>query len=480
MKSLIMTLKKQGLSFFQTDMPLVLLVVLAAIGIPQVVVKDLQLFSFESILYKALTIGPFLVYLAIALFRKNKRPFYDFIVLGALLGLFVAVTHQITMDKNVPELKGYLKDFFSPAVEEISIRIVIFVRILVTRLIAGAVFGLIASAVYRIRQRETKNPDGNSSLSSAPLQRFAPALGLLLLAPWVGEFLLGVSPLRNILGYPLIVPLYGGGALLIRELVRRTGRSWPSLFLLAAAYGVIEAGLIDQSLFNQAFLGLESQKVTPIPILDISAYNAFSFVMGHVIWSIGVPIAIVEMLTPSRMTTPWLSKFGLSMIGVLYLIGCAIVFSFIYADEKFLASQGQLMGAAAVAITLIAIAFAINKKKDSTAPAVYRVPKPWPLGVGTFVIASLFFAKPESWAGVIMGIFILSIASLLIARWSQQHGWSLQHQFALIAGALLTYAWGGFAMTLLLWPVDSIAWIGNVLWALIAVVLLIFTSKRIH
>jgi hypothetical protein len=56
----------------------------------------------------------------------------------------------------------------------------------------------------------------------------------------------------------------------------------------------------------------------------------------------------------------------------------------------------------------------------------------------------------------------------------------LQHQFALVAGALLTYAWGGFAMTLLLWPDDSIAWIGNVLWALIAVVLLIFIAKRIH
>lgn len=434
--------KKHRLSFFRTDMSLVLLVFMAVIGIPQVVVKDLQLLSLESTLYKVLTLGPFLVYLAIALFRKNKRPFNDFVVLGALLGLFVAVTHQITMDKNVHEFKDNVKDFFSPAVEDIFIRIVIFIRILVTKLIAGAVLGLIASTVYRIRQRETKSADGDSSLSTSPLQRFAPALGLLLLAPWVGEFLLGVSPLRNILGYPLIVPLYGGGALLIRELVRRTSRSWPSIFILAAAYGIIEAGLIDQSLFNQAFMDLESQKVTPIPVLGISAYNALAFMVGHVIWSIGVPIAIIEMLTPARRTTTWLSKFGLFLTGVLYLIGCAIVFSFIYADEKFLASPGQLMSAAAMAIALIAIAFAINKNKYPTAPMVYRVPKPLPLGVGTFVMASLFFAKPESWAGVIIGIFILSITWLLITHWSQQQGWRLQHQFALVAGALLTYAWG--------------------------------------
>jgi hypothetical protein len=50
----------------------------------------------------------------------------------------------------------------------------------------------------------------------------------------------------------------------------------------------------------------------------------------------------------------------------------------------------------------------------------------------------------------------------------------------LVAGAILTYAWGGFAMTMLLWPDDFLAWIGNVLFALMAVVLLILTSKRIR
>lgn len=54
---------------------------------------------------------------------------------------------------------------------------------------------------------------------------FAPILCLLLLAPWVGEFLLGSSPVQNLIGLPLIMPLYGGGALLIRELTRRTRKS---------------------------------------------------------------------------------------------------------------------------------------------------------------------------------------------------------------------------------------------------------------
>ncbi|GGD96547.1 hypothetical protein [Paenibacillus nasutitermitis] len=477
MKKTFDMLKKRGRLNIRTDMPLVLLVVMAAIAIPRVVVENMQPLSLESSLYKVLSIGPFIVYLAVALLRKNKRPLYDFIVLGMLIGLFVAITHQITME--ISEFKGKWNDFFSPVLEVIVIRFVIFIRMLATHFVIGIVFGLIASAVCWIRERGTKNPPEDSSSSSALLQRLAPALGLLFLAPWVGEFLLGVSPLRNILGFPLILPLYGGGALLVRELTRRTGRGWPTLFLLAAAYGVIEAGLIDQSLFNPAFLGLESQKVTPIPALGISAYNAMAFVMGHVIWSIGVPIAIVEMLTPARMTAPWLGKVGLSVTGGLYLVGCAIVFNFIYADEKFLASPGQLIGAAAVSLMFIAIAFSLRKKKDPAVPSAHPVPKPWPLGAGAFVVASLFFMKPESWAGVIIGILILCIVSPLVAHWSRQQGWSLRHQFALVAGALLTYAWGGFVMTTMLWPDDILAWIGNVLFSLIAIVLLIVTSKRI-
>jgi hypothetical protein len=48
----------------------------------------------------------------------------------------------------------------------------------------------------------------------------------------------------------VLAPMYGGGALLIREVVRRRGLGWPSIILLALACGVLEEGLITQSLFN--------------------------------------------------------------------------------------------------------------------------------------------------------------------------------------------------------------------------------------
>ena len=127
------------------------------------------------------------------------------------------------------------------------------------------------------------------------IRRYAPAFGLLLLAPWVGEFLLGSSPIQNLAAaLVLLLPMYGGGALLIREVTRRAGRGWPTMLILGAAYGVIEACLIDQSLFNPSFFDMDSKKIAPIPLLGVSAYDSLAYIGGHAIWSIGVPIAIIE------------------------------------------------------------------------------------------------------------------------------------------------------------------------------------------
>jgi hypothetical protein len=55
----------------------------------------------------------------------------------------------------------------------------------------------------------------------------APALGLLMLAPLVGEYLLGNVAINQLVALAFLAPLYGGGALLIREVARHTGHGWP-------------------------------------------------------------------------------------------------------------------------------------------------------------------------------------------------------------------------------------------------------------
>jgi hypothetical protein len=72
--------------------------------------------------------------------------------------------------------------------------------------------------------------------------RVGPVVGLFLLAPLVGEYLLGNVSIVEIWALPVLALLYGSGAILIREVARRTGRGWPTMLVLGLAYGLIEAG----------------------------------------------------------------------------------------------------------------------------------------------------------------------------------------------------------------------------------------------
>ena len=160
------------------------------------------------------------------------------------------------------------------------------------------------------------------------IRRVAPALGLFFLAPLSAEYLIGYDesvgrPVELIGGLLILGPLYGGPALIIREVVRRSGRGWPSVLLLAAAFGLVQAGLVDQSMFNPSYRDIEDwddkRNPTFIPAAGFSAHMALNSIVGHVIWSISAPIAVMETLVPRRSTTPWLGAAGLTITAVLYV-----------------------------------------------------------------------------------------------------------------------------------------------------------------
>jgi hypothetical protein len=308
------------------------------------------------------------------------------------------------------------------------------------------------------------------------IRKAAPVAGLLVLAPFVGEYLLGNLSVRILPALPFLAPMYGGGALLIREVVRRTGFGWPAILLLGAAYGVIEAGLADQSLFNPTFEGHDFQAVTPVPALGISATNSLSFVVGHAVWSIGLPIALVEHLTPARRTTPWLGRTGLAVTALAYLWGLAIVFRELHDSEGFLATPAQLTGAAVVAALLVTAAFLTRRPAPRRTGGGW-MPRPWLVAVMGFVASSAFVARPESWAGFWAGLAMLPVAALGVAALARRPRWTDRHRLGLIGGVLLTYAWLGFALTALMEPDDQVRWWGNGVFAALAVALLVWCRR---
>src|SRR5580692_6033311 len=193
-------------------------------------------------------------------------------------------------------------------------------------------------------------------MAMAWVRRVAPAVGLFLVAPLVAEFLLGDLPINLLAALVLLAPFYGGGALLIREAVRRTGRGWPSIFVLAFAYAVFEEAFTTQTLFNPNYLNLNLHLLQPayIPALGIGIWWTVFVLTLHTVWSISVSIALVEALVPNRATTPWLRGFGLTVVSILFVLAAVASTKIEIKQDHFIASTRQFVAAAVVCIIVIA------------------------------------------------------------------------------------------------------------------------------
>src|SRR6266700_2659100 len=172
---------------------------------------------------------------------------------------------------------------------------------------------------------------------TASLRRRAPALVLFFMAPVIAEFVIGDLSLRQAGALVVLAPIYGGGAILIREVVRRRGGGWPALLALALAYGVVEEGLLTQSLFNTHYLGLRLLAYGYVPALGISPVWTVFVLTIHVVWSISIPMALTETIFRERGSRPWLGIPGLVVAGVLYVLGAIGTLAFSYGHGHFTA-----------------------------------------------------------------------------------------------------------------------------------------------
>lgn len=92
---------------------------------------------------------------------------------------------------------------------------------------------------------------------------------------------------------------------------------------------------------------------TWVPLLDVSAYTALTFVAGHVLFSICAPGALVEALAPRLRNHEWLSTSALVAVIVAYLLSAALILRDHVASQHFVASVGQLLGAAGLTAGLV-------------------------------------------------------------------------------------------------------------------------------
>ena len=309
-----------------------------------------------------------------------------------------------------------------------------------------------------------------------------PALTLFFVAPIVAEFLLGNMPVTMLGLLAILAPVYGGGALLIRETVRRIGRGWGSILVLGLAYGILEEAFLDQTLFNPDFLGLHLHLLEPayVPALGVGAWWTVFVLTLHTVWSISVSIALVEALFPERAETPWLGGVGLAIVAVVFALACAaMTLSSIQRDaHHFVASPSQFAWSAVICLALTVVA--LRMPWHARGMAAGTVPGPWLLGIAAFGSGLLFLFVPQRWAWGAVGIYVLLdavwIATILL--WSGRSKWDGRHRLALAGGAAMAYGVHAFFETPALGAVNVVTRAGNVAFALLVAVLIVGGARR--
>ncbi len=153
-----------------------------------------------------------------------------------------------------------------------------------------------------------------------------PIVALALVAPSIPELLTGSTPVTRLLFDPVgfllsflgLVALYGGGALLIREFRARRGGGWTTVLLLGAAYGIVEEGFAVHTFFAPG----------GAPVFAFATYGqwagvdwlwALGLTVFHSVYSIALPILIVDLWFPESRDAPWLGRVGVGLTAAAYL-----------------------------------------------------------------------------------------------------------------------------------------------------------------
>ena len=271
----------------------------------------------------------------------------------------------------------------------------------------------------------------------------SPAIVLLFLSPIIGELLSGSAPpaeFFNPLGFVMLTVLYGGGAILVRELTHRWGKGWPTLLVLGAAYGIAEEGLMCKSFFDPNWADLKS----------LGGYGRWAGVnwvwsqgltIYHCVFSIAIPILLVSIMFPARRDQPWLSRRKFVVLAILWLANAVFIFLFITPYRPpvvhYLLTIVVTAGLVVLGMYLPRSIPGIDKKDNKTVRAL------WFLPVGFLGTVSLFFFEwvlPKTGLHpIFLILFVMALVILvgwLVLRMSGGGAWTERHKLAIASGAL--------------------------------------------
>jgi hypothetical protein len=281
------------------------------------------------------------------------------------------------------------------------------------------------------------------------LRGIGAAASLFFLAPLVAEYLLGDLPLSNIAALVALAPMYGGGAILIRETVRRSRRGWPTFILLALAYAVMEEALVSTTLFDPHYLGLSLIAYGYIPALGTALPWLIYVLSIHVIWSMAVPIGLTEALFHDAEQKPWLGKVGLAVTCLLLVFGAVAAALFQRHSDPFRDTPAEMICSVIAILLLVAAAFRFPR------PAAAQIPRPAPVAVvggSAFLLGSgllLLYGRGSSagwpWPATVLAELLADGLLIGLFWWATRiRAWNGLVAWGAATGGMLVYAWYGY------------------------------------
>ena len=281
-----------------------------------------------------------------------------------------------------------------------------------------------------------------------------PALTLMVMAPAVAELLAGATRVSSAFVFPIEILIWGSGAVFARYFVRRFRLGWFNLVLLALALAMAEELLIQQTSFASLVVKLKG----------VEYGRALGFNYVYFVWAmlyeailvVCVPVAIVELMFPSRKDSAWLNIWGMIPLILLFVpasfaawYGWNIVarHTVFHLEPYYLPKNLAIVSAVVIAATIF-LATGPARRRLAAAARPLTPPHPLVLFVLSlmamavvFVIELLAFGiKPDvpavvpTLAGILLGLVIL----WLVPAWQASPKWTTWHTIAMTYGA----AWG--------------------------------------
>lgn len=274
-------------------------------------------------------------------------------------------------------------------------------------------------------------------------KRIPPTLALFIIAPVFGELFSGSAPLNefvNPITFLTLALLYGCGAIIVRELVIRWEKGWPSLLLLGLAYGIYEEGLLVQSFFDPTWMDLGTLAVYG-RVAGVNWVWTEHLMLFHALISIAASIIFVEMLYPTRRRERWVISRTWWILNWVGFVGIYLIWELLTHYEPGL---GLRIASWLSVFALVGLARVVPAR--ILKPVERRVPRPWRFWLAGFV--GLFGQFFIIYQGADEGAYAFPIAMLLLVlwyllllwimlRWSGNGAsWDDRHRVALINGAL--------------------------------------------